>query len=60
MNQEVSDMIYSSVASSLTKIINDMPPVIDKACLNLTALKGDSLSFQVIYFSDTDIKGKIL
>ena len=59
MNQEVSDMIYSSVASSLTKIINDMPPVIDKACLNLTALKGDSLSFQVIYFSDTDIKGKI-
>ena len=52
-------MIYSSVMSSLTKIIKDTPPVIDRSCLNLTAIKGDSVSFQVVYFSDTDITGKI-
>lgn len=52
-------MVYSYLVPPFTKVYKHTPPVCDSACLQLTALKGDTVSFQVAYYSDEDIKLKI-
>ncbi len=52
-------MLSSRIISAYVKVLKDTVPMSDPACLNLTALKGDCISFQVIYFSDENLKAKV-
>lgn len=52
-------MVYSHVISSYIKVFKNETPVYDPACLNLTALKGDTVSFQIVYYSKENVSGKI-
>ena len=52
-------MLYSHVISAYEKVSRTDGFVFDSACLNLTALKGDTVSFQVVYFSDETLVGKV-
>ena len=52
-------MIYSHVISSYEKVLKTESFTVDSACLNLTALKGDTVSFQVVYYSDETLIGKV-
>lgn len=52
-------MIYSHVISAFEKVSKTEGFTKDSACLGLTALKGDTVSFQVVYFSDEALVGKV-
>lgn len=52
-------MVFSNIVSAYEKVFRNDPPISDPACLNLTALKGDTVSFQVVYRSDETFTGKI-
>ena len=52
-------MIYSKKLSSLVKVFKKETPVSHPECGYLTALKGDSISFQVTYFSDKDLVANV-
>ena len=52
-------MVYSHVVSAYEKIYKTEPFTVDSACLKLTALKGDTVSFQVVYYSDETLVGKV-
>ena len=52
-------MIYSHVVSAYEKVFKTETFTTDSACLNLTALKGDTVSFQVVYYSNESLVGKL-
>lgn len=52
-------MIYSNTVSAFVKVFKTETPGSDPACLNLTALKGDTVSFQVVYYSTENAKAKV-
>lgn len=52
-------MLYSHVVSAYEKIYKTEQFTVDSACLNLTAIKGDTVSFQVVYYSDETLVGKV-
>ena len=52
-------MVYSHVVSAYEKILKNEAFTVDSACLNLTALKGDTVSFQVTYYSTESIVAKV-
>ena len=55
----IQAMVYSHVVSAYEKILKNESFIVDSACLNLTALKGDTVSFQVTYYSTESIVAKV-
>ncbi len=51
-------MLSSHIVSSYTKVFRNELPV-SEPVTELTALKNDTVSFQIVYFSDTDINAKV-
>ena len=47
-------IIRSKLLSSLVKVFKDTDPICQPECCKLTALRGESVSFQVAYLSDED------
>ena len=47
-------IIRSKLLSSLVKVLRDTDPICQPECCRLTALRGESVSFQVAYLSDGD------
>ena len=47
-------IVRSKLLSSLVKVFKDTDPICQPECCKLTALRGESVSFQVAYLSDTD------
>lgn len=47
-------IIRSKLLSSLVKVFKDTDPICQPECCRLTALRGESVSFQVAYLSDED------
>ena len=52
-------MIWSKKLSSLVKVFKNETPVSYPECEFLTALKGDSVSFQVTYISDENLTATV-
>jgi len=46
--------VRSKLLSSLVKVFKDTDPICQPECCKLTALRGESVSFQVAYLSDED------
>ncbi|MBQ9117455.1 MAG: DUF4091 domain-containing protein [Clostridia bacterium] len=46
--------VRSKLLSSLVKVFKDKDPICQPECCRLTALRGESVSFQVAYLSDED------
>ena len=51
--------IYAKNISSLVKVFSNGNCFSPRECNYLTVLKGDSVSFQVVYYSDTNTRAKI-
>ncbi len=52
-------MLYSKIVSSLTKVFKNENPISPPECNHITALRGDTVSFQAVYFSDENINCKV-
>ena len=52
-------MLYSKIVSSLTKVFKTENPVSPPECNHITALRGDTVSFQTVYYSDENISCKV-
>ncbi len=52
-------MLYSKIVSALTKVFKKENPLSPPECNHLTALRGDTVSFQVVYLSDENLKCKV-
>ena len=52
-------MIYSKKLSSLVKVFKNETPFSPPECEYLTALKGDSVSFQITYISDESLTATV-